>query len=225
MSARNSTNGVTWSDDLGLVTPDSSDPPELQFYRIRPFLVPGVTPPRAVATVLLYAPSPWITPPYGRSPPLCAKSPNATHCHGPHLYTEWWTGPPDMTTSPPENPGSWKRELRRTRVAPPDTWLMAPPVLYNGDLVFVDNGAVYTLPGGRIAGLYAPANGRFTTPSFMIPSANPTLSLNVNASWGRKLVTGGCDEGCAAYVDPPHLFFLFFLSSQRRGGQPCSHIQ
>jgi len=89
---------------------------------------------------------------------------------------------------------------------------MAPPVLYNGDLVFVDNGAVYTLPGGRIAGLYAPANGRFTTPSFTIPSANPTLSLNVNASWGRKLVTGGCDEGCAAYVDPPQLFFLFFLS-------------
>ena len=36
VSARNSTDGVKWSQDLGLRLPDELDPPELQFYRIRP---------------------------------------------------------------------------------------------------------------------------------------------------------------------------------------------
>ena len=90
ISARNSTDGVSWSNDLGLRVPDAVDPPEVQFYRIRPFYLGDSN--RLAAHVLLYAPAPWIGPAYGRQPPNCDKE-NKTHCHGPHLYEEWWIGP------------------------------------------------------------------------------------------------------------------------------------
>lgn len=35
ISAKTSTDGIAWSKDRPLVTPDELDPPELQFYRIR----------------------------------------------------------------------------------------------------------------------------------------------------------------------------------------------
>ena len=40
ISAKTSENGADWSSDFGLHTPDAAmDPPELQFYRIRPFYI------------------------------------------------------------------------------------------------------------------------------------------------------------------------------------------
>lgn len=51
----------------------------------------------------------------------------------------------------------------------------------------------------RIAGLYAPANGEFNTPNFTVPSGTP-LWINAAATWKGKEITGGCDEGCGAYI-------------------------
>ena len=45
---------------------------------------------------------------------------------------------------------------------------MAPPLTLDGQHVWVGDGAVYTLPEYRIAGLYAPANGEISTPPFVL---------------------------------------------------------
>ena len=53
----------------------------------------------------------------------------------------------------------------------------------------------------RIAGVYAPANGEFSTRLFSMPNDGvDSLYINVDAHWHGYIVTGGCDEGCAAYV-------------------------
>ena len=56
----------------------------------------------------------------------------------------------------------------------------------------------------RLAGVYAPANGEFSTKPFAVPSAAEgglgRLWLNAAAAWAGNLVTGGCDEGCDAYI-------------------------
>ena len=71
---------------------------------------------------------------------------------------------------------------------------------YGDELVWVGStGLVYTLPSYRIAGLYAPANGEVSTPSFVVPSGRP-LWINAAAKWKGHEVTGGCDEGCDACV-------------------------
>merc|ERR1719198_742965 len=76
---------------------------------------------------------------------------------------------------------------------------MAAPVPVADELVWVGStGQVYTLPSLRVAGMYAPANGEFSTPPFTVPST--PLWINVDAKWKGRLVTGGCDEGCAAYT-------------------------
>lgn len=78
---------------------------------------------------------------------------------------------------------------------------MAQPVTLDAQHVWVGDGTVYTLPEFRIAGLYAPANAEISTDAFAMPAATPPVFyLNANAKWGDKLVTGGCDEGCAAYI-------------------------
>jgi hypothetical protein len=64
---------TSFTADDPVVLPDARDPPELQFYRARPFRYGS----RWVAAVLDYAPS-----------PLCRK--NVSGCHGPHMGTSWW---------------------------------------------------------------------------------------------------------------------------------------
>ena len=69
-------------------------------------------------------------------------------------------------------------------------------------LLWVGWGHVYTLPAERVSGIYAPANGEFSSPVFTMPNGamaiNSGLYLNAAARWHGKVVTGGCDEGCAA---------------------------
>ena len=228
VSARTSADGVAWSDDLGLRVPDPGlDPPELQFYRLRPFYL-GFGSGRLVAHTLLYAPGPWINDAYGRKPPNCqkaAKGGDPHACHAPHMYEEWWLGPPrgGNTSSSASSSSSsssslgaadvaaWRRPYRETAAAPRDAWLMAQPAnvpaLADGSAprhVWVADGAVYTLPQFRVAGIYAPANVEFSTPPFTLPTAAPSsscrLTVNADAKWGALLQTGGCDEGCAAYL-------------------------
>lgn len=48
---------------------------------------------------------------------------------------------------------------------------------------------VYTLPALRLAGIYAPANGQFSTHVFTVPSSGP-MWINAVALWKGQLVTG-----------------------------------
>jgi len=96
VSAKTSPDGVAWSADLGLIAPDSLDPPELEFYRMRPFYLGHTS--RMAAHVLQYAPAPSqdiLGTKYGRQPSMCSKREypaktrgevNGSLCHGPHLY-------------------------------------------------------------------------------------------------------------------------------------------
>jgi len=93
-SGFNTTNMVRPNDAARIAQgrrPDE-DPPELEFYRIRPFRIPGNLF-RLAAHVLLYVPSPSDVvhlPNYGRQPLWYCTS---GCCHGPHMYEEWWIGP------------------------------------------------------------------------------------------------------------------------------------
>ena len=40
ISAKTSSDGAAWSKDAPLIVPDADDPPELQFYRMRPVSPP-----------------------------------------------------------------------------------------------------------------------------------------------------------------------------------------
>jgi hypothetical protein len=177
------------------------DPPELQFYRMRPFLVPGTRGKRVFAHVLLYAPSPYIGPGYGRQPSGC--SPSEHQCHGPHMYEEWWTLPAGASAA---NMTAWRRPARFTRMAPENAYLFAQPGMIGTGastrMVWVGSGAAYTLPLHRAVGLYAPANARVTLPPFDLSAAtaDTKLFLNADAHWGSPLLAGGCDETCAAYL-------------------------
>ena len=119
------------------MTPDDEDPPELQFYRTRPFFVGGSG--RLAAHVLQYAPSPSqriLGTEYGRHPAMCIGT-SGDQCHGPHMCTspqlrttcsahtvvslradeEWWVGPASGDAA---DTTGWRRPYRRTHAAPHD---------------------------------------------------------------------------------------------------------
>ena len=190
------------------------DPPELEFYRIRPFRLPG-QPTRIAAHVLLYVPSPSDVvqlPEYGRQPLWHCTS---GCCHGPHMYEEWWIGP---DSGNPIDMEGWRRPYDlETRAFPHDIWAMEQPVSHQGYMVWVDNGHVWGIPEHRLAGLNSVSNGEFSSKFFLWPEVKKpnnsnTLWLEVDAKWGEKpevgpeWCKGGCngvggsDEAHAAYV-------------------------
>ena len=88
-----------------------------------------------------------------------------------------------------------------------------------------DNGHIWGLPLYRLAGVYSPANGEFSTAPFPFPAATaPALWVNAEATWGQWGLdgsgpwsarpdsggqrqqhddgnyVGGADEGRAAYL-------------------------
>lgn len=76
---------------------------------------------------------------------------------------------------------------------------MAPPVPFNDRLLWIGStGSVFSLPLYHIAGVYAPANAEFNTGVFSYPAVG--LYVNADAEWQGGTVTGGCDEGCNAYL-------------------------
>ena len=209
LTAKNGTGGTKWTYTKSHREPSAAenDPPELQFYRIRPFVVPATQGKRVFAHTLLYAPSPWINKAYGRQPSMCQSGAGAEHnCHGPHMYEEWWTlkrgaSPADVS------PASWRRPSRFTKMAPENAYLFAQPGMVgkgnDTKLIWVGSGEIYTLPLHRGVGLYAPANARVKVePAFEMKGADAStrLFLNADVHWGAKLPAGGCDETCAAYV-------------------------
>lgn len=147
ISTKTSSDGGNWSVDQGLIQPDAHDPPELQFYRIRPFYVGNTS--RLAAHVFTYAPSPQqsiVGEDYGLQPSACspandkkwAKMPpfkpynprceNGGCCHGPHLFEEWWIGPQSGDAA---DTRGWRRPFRNTHGAPHDEPLMAQPVPFD----------------------------------------------------------------------------------------------
>lgn len=117
--ARNSTNTVGWSGDLNLGVW-----PELQFYRIQPFVISGVWLPRAVAQVLLFS-----------------------HVHRVVAGTSRHGAVSDRGSN---ELAARSKTHSSCKVAPLDFWLLAPPILYGETLVWVGDGAIYTLPRNRI---------------------------------------------------------------------------
>ena len=153
--------------------------------------------------MLQYAPSPsqaQLGSRYGRQPSMCGDEVppqgQGAMCHAPHLYEEWWVGP---ASGRAVDVAGWRRPYRRTHAAPHDAFLMAPPVPFNDRLLWLGStGSVYSLPMFRIAGIYAPANGEFNTGVFTYPAAG--VFVNAEATWKGETATGGCDEGCNAYI-------------------------
>ena len=76
---------------------------------------------------------------------------------------------------------------------------MANPVVHkNSHLWLGSTGVAYSLPLFRIAGLWSESNAEVAVGPLALPTQ--ALTLNADISWRGKLVTGGCDEGCNAYV-------------------------
>ena len=111
---------------------------------------------------------------------------------------------PPPSGDPTDVPG-WQRPFKRLKVNPQDPGfnsasMMAQPVVWRDQHIFVDDGLVAGVPLYRIAGMYAPANGVFTTHSFIMPKR---LHLNAAARWGGPNAANGnltCDEGCGSYI-------------------------
>jgi hypothetical protein len=189
-----------------LLPSDATDPPELQFYRIRPYFVPGTEGARVFAHTLLYAPGPFIkNSSYGRQPPMC-QSQNPTWCHGPHMYEALWTKAVSSNVSDLSST-SWRRPADLTAPFVFNHYLFAQPMLCAADVcgsakeVFVGGGVVFSLPMHRSVGLFAPANGHFTLrQTFTSGRSEDSLFVNANVAWGPKLREYGCDEGCAPYL-------------------------
>jgi hypothetical protein len=210
VTARDSKDGLSWSNDWGcldepqkdehcktfnttaMVHPNAEDPPELEFYRIRPFTMPGSQ--RLLAHVLLYVPAPSDVVTlldYGRQPLWYCKD---GCCHGPHMYEEWWLGP---ASGDPSELAGWRRPFFDTRAFPHDIWAMAQPLVLNDTLVWVGSGMVWGVPHNRLAGLHSASNGEFSTPAFTHPGT--PMWVEADAYWGQKTVFGEqdwCPGGC-----------------------------
>eukprot|EP00041_Stephanoeca_diplocostata_P032015 m.1013702 g.1013702 ORF g.1013702 m.1013702 type:complete len:554 (+) comp24068_c0_seq12:99-1760(+) len=209
LTAKISYDGVTWGPDLDVRTPDALDPPDLQFYRFRPFYI-GHTG-RLAGHALLYSPAPWIGLNYGRQPrhcktdvSQCTLGSSCGRCHGPHLYEELWIGPRNGSAW---STLSWQRPFRAHRFVPSsvphDAFLMAQPATVEdqGAHIFLDATGVYTVPLLRFSGIYSPSNGEFSTQPLTLGARGlQGLWINAAAGWRGRLVTGGCDEGCSAYI-------------------------
>jgi hypothetical protein len=187
--------------DAPVVRPDPAiDPPELEFYRARPWRYGD----RWVAAVYNYAPS-----------LLC--NPKVMGCHGPHLGSEWWVQPAGARLSNHsawERPYAWQRLWRTSRIFGPHRTLNHAPLLLRGQRLWLSSGAGgatddshprwYALPAWRLGGVYAPATGQFTTSTFLLPAGG--LALNVDAKWAGGLTHATIDqcdtlhELCQSYV-------------------------
>ena len=92
--------------------------------------------------------------------------------------------------------------MREFAAAPHDAFMMAQPATLDQKHVFVgSNAQVLSIMQYRISGLTSYSNAEVVTPAVTVPAAAAgPIALNADATWSGRLVTGGCDEGCAAYI-------------------------
>ena len=217
------TSGVNWTNVGSYLLPDpKTDAPEMQFYRIRPSLIPGTESTRVWAHILQYAPSfdsvHLSNASYGRQPSACSdKGPRLPDgrrqcCHGPHVGEYLATlrphGDPRMVES---SAGEWTRVDPFTRVYPRDAWGFAQPGLVKNEdhatradfpskMIVLGTDKVYSQLLHRASGIHAHVNGRVIFPDPMTATPAARLYINADVRWHGGLVAGGCDEGCAAYL-------------------------
>ena len=209
LSTRVSPDGKVWSADMEPYrVPDDLDPPELEFYRFRPFFIGESG--RMAASVLLYAPSPSYA--VSLLPSSCRTGCKEC-CHAPHMYSELFVL---RDGADPTDLDAWLRPYRHVSMrglvgpwTPTDVLLDAEPLLVEGtDLVWFTRAltydlkasgtAAYTLPVHRLGGLTAPANAAFSTRPFAWPAAG--VSMDAQIGWDDPAGTAHCDQGCQAYV-------------------------
>lgn len=194
LTIRTSPDGLAWTPDqdagysptgplhpvANLITPDATDPEDLQFYMFRTFPYAD----RYLGMMLNYAPSPDVV-----NPAFPASR------HGPQLSGEWWVSPDGLR---------WERPYRDD-FAPGEapTFIWHEPMRIGGRLLWVfDRGIqnkpgacedeVYGLPEDRLCQVGSLCNAEFTTRAFTMP-AEP---LTINAAIGFLGRQGkGWDQG------------------------------
>jgi hypothetical protein len=137
-----------------LTTPDTEDPPDLEFYSGNGFWYHD----RAYMMVLNYAASPF-----------------AARTHGPHLDNEWWTSRDGL---------HWERPARGVNaleVFPQIPRLETHPLIINGLILFPRGGLLLGLPEDRISYVSARSNGEFSTQPFSMPAADLCLNAAIPA--------------------------------------------
>lgn len=215
--------GLNWTNCNSYLLPDpETDAPELQFYRIRPSLIPGTESSRVWAHILQYAPSfdsvHLSNSSYGRQPSACSdKGPRLPDgrrqcCHGPHVGEYLATlrphGDPRLVES---SAREWTRVDPFTRVYPRDAWGFAQPGLavnmdtatrseFPSKMIVLGTGKVYSQLLHRASGIHAHVNGRIIFPDELMAPPTARLFINADVGWEGGLVAGGCDEGCAAFL-------------------------
>ena len=190
--------------------PDDNDPPELEYYRARPFHYHD----RLAAAVLNYAPSPQAVNP--RQMPNCTSK----NTHGPQLGVEWWIYHPAGNKSwRPEAVSEWQRPYRPwdsggREASPSGVMITHAPLWRHGKLLWYganadassDNSGSasswFGLPEWRLGGLKAVANAVLTTqPLTLSPNAS-RLCLNAAASWPGQGMSDEPAGEAVAHCDP-----------------------
>jgi hypothetical protein len=183
ITIRRSHDGITWSPQwndwtLGpgfpkemMLTPDSNDPVDVEFYWFTPFPYED----RYIGIVSLYEPCP---------PKVNPRNPDKPAAHGPYLGYEWWLSDdaihwkrPYQTQYLGLEPGDTSAFEQGVFLAPPGN-----PIVANGEILFDGSWGVKE---DRIAGAATGPNGEFSTHKFIMPAA--ALFLNATARWfGQK---------------------------------------
>ncbi len=136
-----------------LTTPDSDDPPDLEFYSGNAFWYHD----RAYMTVLNYAASPL--------------SPGK---HGPQLDNEWWVSQDGLR---------WERPARGVNALDVFPQLLrldtTHPLVVGGQILFPKGDRLLGLPADRITYVAARANAEFTTRRFEMPRGDLLLNAAV----------------------------------------------
>ena len=107
--------------------------------------------------------------------------------------------------------GEWTRVDPFTRVYPRDAWGFAQPGLVKNEdhatradfpskMIVLGTDKVYSQLLHRASGIHAHVNGRVIFPDPMTATPAARLYINADVRWHGGLVAGGCDEGCAAYL-------------------------
>jgi len=146
-----------------LTTPDSSDPPDMEFYSGTAFWYHD----RAYMMVLNYVAS-----------PMFPKK------HGEEIDNEWWTSTDGLT---------WERPARGVNALASfmdgNKRINMGPMNIDGKLLWLNGNRLEGLPEDRISGVSARANGEFSTKLFSMPDGDLLLNAAVpspDRPWVRR---------------------------------------
>ena len=160
LSIQASQDGLSWKrvDEAGaggLITPDSADSPDVEFYRMQPFRYGD----RYLGMADLYAASPLVP----------AK-------HGPHLTCEWWISPDAIRWQRP-----WRQVAAHGEAPYP---VKMAPMWFGQEMLFWVGGQVFGLPEYRVASIGSRSNAAFSSRPFAMPARPLLLNASAKAGAG-----------------------------------------